>query len=61
MMRNATERAMMIGTVSADTKVYHGKGYAVSAVFAIMLGFMFGFIVAEIAHHYFEVDLPSFF
>jgi len=26
-----------------------------------MIGFMFGFIVAEIAHRYFEIDLPMFF
>jgi hypothetical protein len=32
-----------------------------SAAFAVVIGFMFGFVVAEIAHRYFEIDLPSFF
>jgi hypothetical protein len=32
-----------------------------SAAFAVVIGFIFGFVVAEIAYRYFEVDLPSFF
>jgi hypothetical protein len=33
----------------------------VNAAFALMVGFVCGFIVAEIAYHYFEADLPTFF
>jgi hypothetical protein len=33
----------------------------VTAVFAVLIGFMFGFLVAEIAQRYFDVDLLSFF
>jgi hypothetical protein len=28
---------------------------------AVLIGFSFGFLVAEIAHRYFKVDRPSFF
>lgn len=61
MMRGAPKRAMMIGTVSADTARYHRKRCIVTAAFAVVIGFMFGFIVAEIAYRYFEVDIPGFF
>jgi hypothetical protein len=32
-----------------------------SAVAAVIIGFVFGFVVAEIAHRYFRVDLPTLF
>ena len=49
------------GTIHADTVEYHREECIVYATFAVMIGFMFGFIVAEIAHRYFEIDLPMFF
>lgn len=33
----------------------------VTVVFAVLIGFMFGFVVAEVAQRYFDIDLPSFF
>jgi hypothetical protein len=49
------------GTIPAETQAYHGEECIVYPAFAVMIGFMFGFIVAEIAHRYFEIDLPMFF
>jgi hypothetical protein len=49
------------GTFHADTQAYHREECGVYPAFAVMIGFMFGFIVAEIAHRYFEIDLPMFF
>lgn len=61
MMQLRQNSVIVIGTVSADTKLYHRKGEVVTGLYAVMIGFMFGFIVAEIAHRYFEIDLPTFF
>ena len=36
------------------------EGDSVSSVAAVMIGFSFGFIVAEVAYRYFNVDLRSF-
>ena len=49
------------GTIFAETQAYHREECIVYPAFAVMIGFMFGFIVAEIAHRYFEIDLPMFF
>ena len=61
MMQLRQNGAIVIGIVSADTRWYHRKGEVVTGLFAVMIGFMFGFIVAEIAHRYFEIDVPTFF
>lgn len=33
----------------------------VNAVFALLVGFIVGFIVAEIAYRYFEIERPNLF
>lgn len=61
MVQNLDMHAMIHGILSADTRMYHRERCNLGAGFAVMIGFMFGFIVAEIAYRYFEIDLPTFF
>lgn len=41
--------------------MYQKREGVVTAIFAVLIGFIFGFLVAEVAQRYFDVDLPSFF
>ena len=59
-MRIVANRAMMEAQLLLIQRCVR-KGITVTAVFAVMIGFIFGFIVAEIAQRYFEIDLPTYF
>lgn len=61
MMRNDMERAKIQAQSLLIQRRIMEMEVVVSTVFAVMIGLMFGILVAELAHRYFEIDLPTFF